>query len=830
MSYLSIIQKDLPLATWGLDETPSSGNSALSDTFINSPGTYSASQSVKSVPFVYGSDKSIVLNNNGSNSYALKIPSLDRLSEKSKRDGFSIEFWIKFIDKDFSSVNTKTKILGKLNHDHTGVYLYNSSIIAMVGDTLGNFVSTSISLPNTNKPMHIVLSYQNNSVSLFVNGEVSKKATDADLILKSYNSSNEYFTFHALETSLTYALDNVAIYSRTLDTQTVRRHLAYGFGYEFPDQVANFLGGYRYPISMSDTKPASVYEQYWNNPVSVNNVVIEKGYLTIKNIVQPSLKVASDKDESIFQHTENGLLMSSGGGYVEIESPTVITGDISHGFGFTMHKLAGSNRQSLIFVSDKFDPSKYFEVYINTDGKLYSSYSLQTPVELATLDDDTDFNFGYYYSIDELSLYDIDELSLTIFSGTTKHSIANLQINPDSIRMLSEPLFTSSEDYEPSDNPGTKVAIKRIFNINKDSIIGDEVDKYVATHSESEKRFIMSSRGSYVFDIDLKKISGANDVVGNNIVSWGYDGTEVEVSLQGNNFGSTFNKTLSNRRAIPDLALINPLPNKYVRITINIQASDIELAPPKIYYFRIYTYLLEDLETDLNKTLVVSEGPDLVLDLKCTVTSNEETPFLYNEEKGGLYIKDTGAAYIDYDSSPISADTGEDGKIGSVSFFINPSSTSSNILSISTTSITYSSPTLSGTGVTFYVNGNAGSSLVNGQWNHVVAVFTTAISVPQRILFGGTLANFYLDEIIVLGKKLTANEASSLFGMYKGYQSQAIGSASISLSIIDTETTVSNVVYQPIITGNTTAAKKIKVYSVSTDSPIYVDAYSSNER
>jgi hypothetical protein len=818
MSYLSIIQKDLPLATWGLDEAP--GSSAVSDTFINSPGTYYGTQSVKSIPFVYGSDKSIVLVTNGAeaNPYCLKIPSLDRLSEKTKRNGFAIEFWIKFIDEDFSGPENKTKIMGKLGHEHTGVYIHNSSIIGVIGDTSGSFVSTDISLPNMSKPMHIVLAYQNNSVSLFVNGQMSIKTGDENFIKNSYNSDNEFFTFYALGSPLTYAIDNVAIYSKSLDLQTVRRHLAYGFGYEFPNRVANSLGGIRYPLSMSDTKPASFYQQYWSNPETINNLVVEKGYLTIRNITQPQLKFASDKDISIFEHTSNGLLMSTAGGYVEIDSPVSLAGSASHGFGFSMHKSSGSSRQTLLFVSDKYDYSKFFEVYIGSDNKLYSSYSDGSPTTLINSTVTGTFSFGYYYSV--------DNKSLTIFSGSTSQVVPNIQITPDSIRLLSSPLFSERDVYDSSDDPATGVSIKKVFNIKSATITGTELNEYVATHLNSEKRFVMSASGQYVFNIDLKKISGANDIVGNNYVSWGYDGSEVEFSVSGN--FDDYSETLVNRSSIPNLALVESGANKFITVTADFSATDIEFSPPKVYYFRIYTYETEDLsETDTDKTIIYSDGPDIVIDLDCVVPSQEETPFFYNEEKGGLYVG--GEAYIDYDSAPISADTAEDGKIGSISFFINPSSTSSDILSIDTIDITYSSSTLSGSGVTFYVNGNAGTSLVNGQWNHVSAVFTTAIAIPERIIFGGTTSGFYLDEIIVFGKKLTSTEANRVFEMYKGVSSEMVGSSSVNISIIDTETTSSGVLYQPIGSVSVSDERKIKSYSVSTDNPIYVDAYSSNE-
>ena len=197
MSYSSIIQRDLPLATWEIEESPSSGGTLACDRYLGSSynTAYSSgtAQTQKNVPIIFGSTQSVQITANNSN-YAFQIPSLDRLSSKTKDMQFSIEFWIKFYSPSFSTPNTMTKIVGKPN-SQTGIYLHNSSIVAVVGDTAGTTVKTSVAVANIKKPLHVVMSYKNNSVYLSVNGSRTVGTSVNDVLTKEYSSGDGYFRF-----------------------------------------------------------------------------------------------------------------------------------------------------------------------------------------------------------------------------------------------------------------------------------------------------------------------------------------------------------------------------------------------------------------------------------------------------------------------------------------------------------------------------------------------------------------------------------------------------------------------------------------------------------
>lgn len=807
MSYLSIIQKDLPLAVWGLDETnPTSGSSAVCDSFLGSSynGTYKAAQAVKKFPIVYGSQASIILQSNDNEDLcALEIPSLDRLSDKTNGEPFTIEFWIKFISPDFSSRTSTSpfKIMGKKGADKTGIYLHNSSIVAMVGDNSDSFVSTSVSLPNMSKPLHIAMSYLNGSITLFVNGQ-SSTASKPDVEFNSYNSLNEKFLFFGNSGEYKYAIDSIAYYSRVLDIQTVRRHLAYGVGYEIPDQIPGSMGGIRYNISMADTKPVMAYSHPWSSPFSVDNLVYGKGYLTVNNFKQPSLRFASDKDIDVLSWGVNGL-SSVAGGYVELEDPIVIANGLSHGFGFTFHSPGSlSGEKTLVYISNRNDNDRYLRFFmdgnslkVEVDGKF--------PQEVAATVYSGNFSFGYYY--------DANSKDLTILGGSSIVYSNNNSFYPESIRFLSTPTFSDKEVYDSDDYPALGMSLSRICHLKSISDnLSSAVNNYAAEVLSDEKRFVISSHGEYSFNLDLKRMSGLSPVVGNHRVEWGYDGPEVSVSVVGNPDEWQASTTVVNRSQISEIIGENVGTNKFLTFNISIDANDLELNPPEVFYFRLVSY-----STETSKTTIVCDGPDISISSDssdfCVVPAREDTPFFYNEEQGGLYVGKT--ATIVYDYAPNIQ--GVDSKPNAISFFINPSG-SDAIVTIGSTAISYIGTSLSGTGATFYVNGSLTSSLAQDEWSHVVAILDTAVSSPT-IVFDGSTNGFYLDEIMVLRITDAATEVPNIFKMYKGSDSSIVDGSGIDLEIVDSEISNSSYrysVFQPL-NGETSLANSVNFVTYS---------------
>jgi hypothetical protein len=800
MSYLSLIQKDLPLATWGLNEAPSS--SAASDRFINQNGAYSTAQTSKAVPIVFGSSRSIILSAN-SGGYALSLPTLDRLSEKAKDEPFSIEFWIKFIDPSFSAPTAPTKIMGKEGSSYTGIYLHNSSIVAMVGDSVSTgVVITAVCVPNIRKPLHIVMSYLNGSLTLYVNGQSSSASSSDNLISNSYNSSNEYFRFIAQTGNLKYAIDCIAYYNRVLDVQTVRRHLAYGLGYEISSQIPASFGGIRYNLSMSDTKPVSVIDRGWENPKAINNMSVKDGYLTINNVSQPKLLFANDKTYPFVWQTEG--LSTAEGGYVLIENPLVISNGLEHGFGFSFYKPSSiTGEQTLVYIDNPYDSERFLRFYFDGNALKYQIDG-NTPVTLtATVSNATTITFGYYYSV--------ANQQISVFNNqSTLNTTSNSTFYPGSIRLMSSPTFTDKEPYQ-TDSVTSAYLREVVHLVNTSSNILTAINNYCATFNSTDRRFVMSAQGSYEFDLDLKRLASTNSTVGNHRVEWGYDGAELSVLATGNPSAWKSETAITNRSPIPWLIDESPGTNKYLSVKINVTANDVEFNQPKVYYFRVVTY---DTTLDSTyRTTILADGPDIDIysdeTYFCSLPAREETPFLYNEEQGGLYVGRRAVITYDYASIDNSSDNSG---ISSMSFFINVASSTRRLLTLTdgttTYNITYDGTSITGlTGAASFVNGASTAVLPSGTWNHVILKFNTKLNSPVTITIGSTSpstnpANFYIDEMMFMGGDASGS-AVSIFNSYLGTNSATVSSGDKDVTINDSEvgnTSYAFNQYQPMYT------------------------------
>ena len=344
MSYQSIIQKDLPLISWALDDaTLTAGATAATDGFFGGydgqtalyTGSYVTACTAKEVPIIFGSSQSVIITHGTPGTTVFKVPSLDRISSKFIDEPATLEFWLKFINPSFAAPTTITKIVGKPN-SQTGVYIHNSSFVGVVGDTAGNIAKVVVPVDDITKTFHIALVYTKTSVSLSVNGTFVTKSVDANTLNKAYSSSDEYFNFLMPASNLNYALDHVSIYSRALTIQECRKHFVYGLGYEISNQVANSFGGVRYNMSMAQSEILGSYQKgsdsTWKDSTYIDNLDIKDGFLSIANQQAPKLKYAKDKSSSVFSWDTYGLNCAEGG-YVELENAMSIIGSASYGYG-----------------------------------------------------------------------------------------------------------------------------------------------------------------------------------------------------------------------------------------------------------------------------------------------------------------------------------------------------------------------------------------------------------------------------------------------------------------------------------------------------------------
>ncbi len=831
MSYSSLIQKDLPLISWALEDSSTIADATLAqDGYLvsNSNGKYLISLSSKSNPIVFGSSKSIIIQ--GTSGVAgIEVPSLDYLSKKTKRQHFSLEFWIKFISPTFSSPTEMKKIVGKPN-SNTGVYIHNSSIVGVIGDVSGNTVKVVKPVDDITKTMHILLTYSENSVSLFVNGEPAESKILNDNVFSSYSSSNEKFQFFCLGTGYEYALDHISIYSRKVGIKEAFSHTVYGLGYEMPEQVPAKFGGTRYALNMAESLiSGGVFKgdaETFRQNSEMKNLEINNNILCSKKIPLPKTKFSLDKSASVFSWGANGIRIAEGG-YLEIDSISEIIPERNHGISLKLHKtsgnkLANGDSSTLIYLNTLNNEERYVRIYLEgtSDGeKIFAEVDGNSRKELYSVTNAEgvtgDFVCGYFY----------DGQNMKFFAGTSSSYTSNQQdlaqsFYFDGIRFGSTPVFSNLENYTGGDNRylGEIVSISHTTSLPttyESATSSTLINNYSARANPSEKRFVLSSESEYSFYVSLSTLSGINSVVGNNRIEIGSSSSEI--TIYGSIIGES-EEELSNFSAITSLTSEPTDPEKIYKVRLDIVANDVVENPVSIYFARLFTYETEVVSSEY-RTRISSSGPDLFVFSNSTNASlfpqRYDTPFLFNPERGGLYI--AHYAKIDYDYFALNASELEG--IKAVTMFVNiPSGSNRQILSVGGLTLSYvnSGTSLSITGGTVYLNGSLYTSgaIPTNQWIHLSVILTTqtATSAAVPITFGSSSATlgFYIDEIMVLcDSEVSASDIEEVVKIYKGTNVYQIPFASTdTIDILDSEISnaSSSKIYQP-------ANNEVRVYA-----------------
>jgi hypothetical protein len=691
------------------------------------------------------------------------------------------------------------------------------------------------------------MTFFKNTVSLSVNGQISSKSVDFDVLTKTYSSADEFFRFQFPGTNLEYALDHIALYSRVLDAATIKRHLVYGLGYEIPNQVARNYGGFRYNMSMVQTPIAGKYEkgdaESWANPFSVSNMIVEDGHLRIEKHNQPLLRYATDKTSSVFTWDATQGLKCAAGGYVEIKDIQAIATTGNYGFAGWFNKSSGETKlangveSTLMYFDHKTNNERYVRFYLvgtSTGENLNVQIDNGTPVTLlsnASAVLSGSMSCGVYYNAtnQELTVF-AGYNTTTGVTGTRVSTVSNSTFDPLSIRFGSSPVYSESESYSivvtASEDKRFVGGLRRVTHFTSaptttsfttiQTAVETTINNYVAESDATNKRFVMKAIGSYTFNVDLKRLCGTNGFVGNHRIEWGTSSGEVTVTALGKGYstedGWLSSTTLTNNSSLGTLVDESPGTSKYLNITISVSANDIEDNPTKIYYFRIISYPTT-LASSLYTTTMVCDGPDININstaaLPNTPPSSTETPFLFDEEQGGIYVRKT--VTIPYTSSNISssASTG----IRGISFFINLSSATTNVFTITDGTTTYTltyngSAFTPSSGLTPYVNTTQTNTISSGVWHHVMLTFGTRLIVSSPtnlvITFGvpstGT-ANFYLDEVMTLDAEatITSTEVTAINNLYKGARISTVGDlATNKVTFFDNESYLDSDIYQPI--------------------------------
>lgn len=877
MSYSFLVQNDIPLITWRLDET--SGSTLASDNFMSGyNGTLTGTLSTKKTPIIFGSPSSIMVNSGNT----VKIPSMGMMTNRYKSQPMTLEFWVK--PKNGLAVYPRQQLV-QLGSTANGIYVENSSFIAIIGDSISNSHRIVVPVENFNKPFHVVMSYTRDSFSLYINGVGSSVRITKNVFTDTYatyNTANQFFYFKAIS-GKPYALDNITIYTYAMDSNLAKRHMTYGLGYKVPDGFENYFGGYRFSLCMNQTKSVGQVEKFngdtWLANSDVTNMVSHDGVLRIANLSYPELGYASDKTESVFTwgtQNDTTVLKIEDGGYLQI-NPKVIDPS-NNGFAVLFNGLTNNAVQTLMLLQDPLNREYFIKIFAEGTAIKYQINNA-SPVQLRAAGNISgDFTVGYFYDYqnDSLKLFfsNGSDVVSTIAGGfntkifTTSHASV--------LRIGSNDVFSSNENF--SDLTSVSVErylgyIKRIVHLSNSEFNGSiltnvssRINNYTAVVDATEKRFIIKAAGQVKFKVDAKKLAGPNKIIGANRVEWGYDGLEVGVKinpigatstgyadyaaldaafaypatyqdlLNTNNYyfqllnnpeSSWFssNTIVTNRSCIASITGEEAGVTKAIEFVFTITCQDVIENPTKITFFRLFAY-----DTKIEGSEFVSEISTSGLPFKYTFTKDNrdfnlpeylDTPFLWCEEDGGFKVGRT--AYIDYNTSPLNGGvltsntiTTFTGGLKGVAFFLNvPTSGTKTILNITkgatTATLTISGSTLTATGGTVYVNGVQTTSCPTGEWQHIIFVLTSAMTVSDtsypRITFGATSsgsADFHIDEIMTFADINTTSEINEIEVISQTYRSIYIKRANDSINydeffFSDNEINNPTEIYQPMI-------------------------------
>jgi hypothetical protein len=316
----------------------------------------------------------------------------------------------------------------------------------------------------------------------------------------------------------------------------------------------------------------------------------------------------------------------------------------------------------------------------------------------------------------------------------------------------------------------------------------------------SENRFKQEVKGYATFLLPFS-VFGEDEVLPHRI-DLGYplvDSINKQVKVEATvKDGSTINL------AKQEIVSGNPLLGSYgevigenvVLFDLSLISNDAEFMPPKLQYISIQTYSL--LDSDFFVYPENGKQPiNLISSQDYYVPETKITPTMYYGNSTGLRI---GSQYgiIDYTNQSIGLSSPS---INSIMFSARIKTTSeTQILSIGTPAVTIkqtNSSVVASSG-TLYINGTAGSTAKNNEWNHYILVLPSPIEIGSgvEVTIGKTTGTpvFYIDNLSLMEYKLTADDSLKYYNLLYSEISEKVNysSSEIEISIMDSESILSN--------------------------------------
>ncbi len=306
MSYYRTVLADFPLSYYTLDEVKSgaidyysqiissyptyqavrdafdsyeeiSGQAVLDYSGNNNNGSVSGISGSKIMPLVSGGIYGTLISNETTISY-----NTPGLANKYYADNpFSIEVWAKLPNTSSALVPIVADVSSQI-----GIYYQNGDVIFKVYSNILRYKSSN------NKAMHIVASYNKNSLSLYFNGlRVATKQLNNVLFT---NTTTSFVTGPA-PTNNYFVVDSVAFYRYNLSSLKIALHYQQGVKELDYSQIVYPDGGYLFSLNHSKIRPVARYyypgTKTWDQ-IADDNVIVpaNSNYITFLETSTPGAK------------------------------------------------------------------------------------------------------------------------------------------------------------------------------------------------------------------------------------------------------------------------------------------------------------------------------------------------------------------------------------------------------------------------------------------------------------------------------------------------------------------------------------------------------------
>jgi hypothetical protein len=250
MSYQLKVVKDYPIGFWPLDE--SSGTTAADISGCGNNGIYVGGLQSNILPIIPGglsgnlinSTKSVTLST--TKDFYGSTVSGGFANKYTSQNNFSLELWV--YPKITSSSRT---ILMADNTSGIGIYYEAGSVVFKLQDQ-----ELYYTLNNTNKVMHIVATYSQSSMSLYIDGYNVATRSIAGF---KFSNTTSVFAVGPCTGSDYFIVDAPAIYRDALTSEIIRSHFVAGTYHVNPIQFIRTDGGKLFNLNDEFLKPVHRY-------------------------------------------------------------------------------------------------------------------------------------------------------------------------------------------------------------------------------------------------------------------------------------------------------------------------------------------------------------------------------------------------------------------------------------------------------------------------------------------------------------------------------------------------------------------------------------------